>query len=106
MKENIKEFDIHIRMSFDEREKIKKRADKTGKSLSTFMRDSALGVEIKEKPDEEFYVSVIKPIGNFTRLLSELERLLYHKNFFDERVLQKEIEEWRKFRMDIKKRFL
>lgn len=64
------------------------------------------GCEIKEKPDQEFYDVTIKQMGKFLRTLSELERLLYHKNFIDERILNREIEEWRKFRMDIKQKYL
>lgn len=64
------------------------------------------GCEIKEKPDQEFYDVIIKQMGKFLRTLSELERLLYHKNFIDERILDREIEEWRKFRMDIKQKYL
>lgn len=45
-------------------------------------------------------------MGKFLRVLSELERLLYHKGFIDERILNQEILEWRKFRMEIKERFL
>lgn len=45
-------------------------------------------------------------MGKFLRTLSELERLLYHKGFVDERILQKEIMEWRNFRMQIKERYL
>lgn len=45
-------------------------------------------------------------MGKFLRTLSELERLLYHKEFIDERILNREIEEWRKFRMDIKQKYL
>lgn len=40
------------------------------------------------------------------RTLTELERLLYHKNFIDERILNNEIAEWRKFRTEIRDRFL
>lgn len=64
------------------------------------------GCEIKEKPDKEFYDVTIKQMGKFLRTLSELERLLYHKDFIDERILNREIEEWRKFRMDIKQKYL
>lgn len=64
------------------------------------------GCEIKEKPDKEFYDVTIKQMGKFLRTLSELERLLYHKNFIDERILNREIAEWRKFRMDIKQKYL
>ena len=48
----------------------------------------------------------MKQIGKFLRTVDELERLLYHKNFIDERVLNREIEEWRKFRMEIKQKYL
>ena len=63
------------------------------------------GVEIKEKPDKKFYDDVIIPIGKFIRTLDELERILYHRNFIDERVLENEINEWRKFRLEIKQKF-
>lgn len=63
------------------------------------------GCEIKERPDENFYISM-KQIGKFLRTVDELERLLYHKNFIDERVLNREIEEWRKFRMEVKQKYL
>lgn len=63
------------------------------------------GCEIKEKPDKEFY-DVTRQMGKFLRVLSELERLLYHKNFLDERILHREIEEWKTFRMEIKQKYL
>ena len=88
MKEDPRDFIVPIRMNFSEKEKIKKRADKTGKNLSTFIRDSSLGCEIKEKPDKDFYDLVIKNMGKFIRTLDELERLLYHRNFIDERILK------------------
>ena len=106
LKEDVKEFVVPIRMNFAEREMIKKRAQKTGKPVSTFIKDSAMGCEIKEKPDKDFYDSIIKPMGKFMRTLSELERLLYHENFIDERILKKEIEDWRKFRMTILEKYL
>ena len=40
------------------------------------------------------------------RTLDDLERLLYHKDFIDERILNKEIQEWRKFRLEIKQKYL
>ncbi len=42
MKEDPRDIIIPIRMNFVEKNKIKKRAEKTGKQLSTFIRDSAL----------------------------------------------------------------
>lgn len=42
MKEEPRDIIVPIRMNFVEKNKIKKRADKTGKPFSTFVRDSAL----------------------------------------------------------------
>lgn len=106
MKEESKDFLVTIRMNFDEKEKIKNRAKKTGKNLSSFMRESALGCNIKEKPNEDFYKKIINPMNNFIRTLSELERIAYYEKFIDERILHQEIEDWRKFRTDIKRNFL
>ena len=64
------------------------------------------GCEIKEKPDKEFYDVTIKNMGKFLRVLDELERVAYHNNFIDERILNKEIEEWRNFRLKIKEKYL
>ena len=61
---------------------------------------------LKEKPNKEFFDLMNREIGKFLRTLSELERLVYHKNFIDERVLNNEIIEWRNFRKDIRERFL
>lgn len=105
MKEDPRDYIVPIRMNYEEKSKIQKRANEVQKNLSTFMRESALGCEIKQKPDMNFYES-LKPIGKFLRTLTELERLLYHKGFIDERILNNEITEWRKFRIEIKEKFL
>lgn len=42
MKEESRDLLIPIRVNFMEKEKIKRRAEKTGKNVSTFMRNSAL----------------------------------------------------------------
>lgn len=42
MKDEPRDLIVPIRMNFVEKEKIKRRAEKTEKSISTFMRDSAL----------------------------------------------------------------
>lgn len=42
LKEEPRDFIVPIRMNFTEKEKIKKRADKTGKNFSAFVRACAL----------------------------------------------------------------
>lgn len=96
---------VEIRMNFDEKDKIKELADKAGKSVSTYMRQTALGYTIKEKPSREFYDTTSK-LNNFIKLLGEMERLLYHRDFVDERMLKDEIAEWKNFRKEVRESFL
>lgn len=42
LRDDPKDIIVPIRMSFEEKEKIKARATKAGKNLSTFIRNSAL----------------------------------------------------------------
>ena len=49
LKDETREYIVPIRMTFTEKDKIKKRAEKTNKSISTFMRDSALRLRNKRK---------------------------------------------------------
>ena len=72
MKEETRDFMLRIRVNPTELEKIKAKANKSGKNISSFMRDSALGCEIKEKPDKSIYKLIIKPINDFIRILKEL----------------------------------
>ena len=74
VKQDTRDFIVPIRMSYDEKQKITQRANKTGKNVSEFVRCTALGSEIKEKPDKEFY-EVTKQISKFIRVLDELERI-------------------------------
>ena len=105
MEDELREFIVPIRMNYTEKYKIKKLADKTGKKISTFIREASLGAKINEKPDKKFY-DEMKQIGKFIRTLDELERIAYHKKFIDERILNDEIIAWRKFRTELKEKYL
>ena len=105
MKENSRETRIEIRMNLEEKERIKRLAYKTGKSVSAYMRQTALGYKIKEKPSKEFYIAMNK-LNTFIKILDEMERLLYHKNFIDERILKEELIKLKNFRKEIRENFL
>lgn len=104
MKEETRDFTLRIRVNPTELEKIKAKANKAGKNVSDFMRESALGCEIKERPDHSVYPLITKPLNDFIKLLKELERVAYHKNFVDERILNEEINKWEKYRTMIRER--
>lgn len=104
MKEETRDFTLRIRVNPTELEKIKTKANKAGKNISDFMRESALGCEIKERPDKSVYTLILKPLNDFIRLLKELERIAYHKEFIDERILNDEIKKWQEYRTMIRER--
>ncbi len=104
MKEETRDFTLRIRVNPTELEKIKTKANKAGKNVSDFMRESALGCEIKERPDKSVYTLILKPLNDFIRLLKELERIAYHKEFIDERILNDEIKKWQEYRTMIRER--
>ena len=104
MKEETRDFMLRIRVNPTELEKIKSKANKTGKTVSDFMRESALGCEIKERPDKTVYTLILKPLNDFIRLLKELERSSYWNKSYDERILQAEIKKWQEYRTLIRER--
>ena len=104
MKEETRETTIRARVNLTERKKIENRAKISGKTVSDFIRDSTLGCEIKQRPDKSVYPLIIKPLNDFIRTLKELERVAYHKNFVDERILNNEIKKWQEYRTMIRER--
>lgn len=104
LKEETRDFMLRIRVNPTELEKIKSRANKAGKTVSDFMRESALGCEIKERPDKTVYDTIIKPLNDFIRVLNELERSSYWNKSYDERILQAEIKKWQEYRTMIRER--
>ena len=72
MKDETREFVIPVRMTFIEKEKIKARAKKTGKTVSEFIRNCALGCEIKEKPDSKLFRQLIKEMRDIERAIRNL----------------------------------
>ena len=104
LKEETRETTIRARVNLTERKKIENRAKISGKTVSDFIRDSTLGCEIKQRPDKSVYPLIIKPLNDFIRTLKELERVAYHKNFVDERILNNEIKKWQEYRTMIRER--
>lgn len=106
MKEETRDFIVPIRMSFTEKNKIKIRAKKTGKKLSEFIRDSALGCEIKEKPDDKLFRELIKEMRDIERAIRNLGREVHNLKFVNEPKLERERQKWSDFIIETKKRFL
>ena len=106
MKDETREFIIPVRMTFAEKEKIKARAKKTGKTVSEFIRSSALGCELKEKPDEKLFRQLIKEMRDIERAIRNLGREAHNLQFINEKELEEERKKWSKFIIETKERFL
>lgn len=106
MKDEIREFTVPIRMTFSEKEKITARAKKVGKTVSEFMRYSALGYDIKERPDSEIFLQFTKAMRNVEIGIRNLGREAHNTGFIDELKLKRERDEWNNLIIDIKKKLL
>lgn len=106
MDKEIRDLIIPIRVSFSEKRRMQDRAEKVGRKLSGFIRDSALGCEIIEKPDNETFYKFIKALRSVERAMNNIGREAHTLRFFDEPVLKKEREELNRLIIEIKKSFL
>lgn len=106
MEKETREFLIPVRVTFSEKNKIKTRAEMTGKSISEFLRNAALGCQIKEKPDNKLFIELIKEMRDIERALRNLGREAHILGFIDEPMLERERKKWSEFIIETKKRFL
>lgn len=106
MKEDSRDLIVPIRMSILEKNKIEKRAKITGKKFSTFIRDSALGCEIKEKADEKLIREFIHDIRSVQIAINNLGRELHLANFINEPMLDREKKELSNLVLQIKEKLL
>lgn len=104
-KEN-KEFIIQVRVSYAEKSLIKERANKTEKNISEFIRNSALGCKIKEKPDKELFKELIKEMRDIERAIRNLGREAHVLGFINEPMLERERIKWSNFIVETKQKFL
>ena len=85
-----RDYTIPIRVSFSEREKIKNRADSVKRNVSTFMRQTALNYEIREKPERNLIIALTKELRDVERAIRNIGRIAYENDFIDEKELERE----------------
>ena len=97
----------HVNLLLNEREKdcLLELARRAGVSQSVLLRSMILGYRLCEKPDPAFYdiQKELCAIGNRVNQLSVKANAL---GFIDAPMLEEEVRQWRKFRLDVSKRFL
>lgn len=104
MKDETRDFMIRIRVNPTELYKIKLKAKKSGKNISSFMRESALGCEIKERPDRTVYDLILKPLSAFIESIKEVEKKTYFNEKIYKEILDEEIKKWQEYRRMIRER--
>ena len=78
---------------------------RSGLKRERFLRSMILGYRLCEKPDPAFYdiQKELCAIGNRVNQLAVKANAL---GFIDTPMLEEEVRQWRKFRLDVSKRFL
>lgn len=105
MKDETREFVIPIRVTFSEKEEIKKRSKKVNQSISEYMRETALGYEIREKPDSNIFWEFTEALRKVEINLRNLSSQAQNLKFIDEQKLKRDREEYNNLIIEMKSKF-
>lgn len=106
MEKEIRDITIPIRMTMNEKDEINRRAQIANRPLSTFMRESSLGFEMREKPERKLIIELIKEMRNSTIVINNLGREAHNIGFIDENILVREKDHIKELIKRIKKELL
>ena len=96
---------IGIRLSEEEYEQVIKKANKVGISLSSFVRKAILGVELKEKPPNEFY-KLINELGYISNNINQIAVVANRYHFIDELRYKQNEKKINDFILQVRKKYL
>lgn len=97
--------DILLRLNEKEAAYLDRMVERTGRTRSAFLRAVILNYQLCEKPDLEFY-RAMQELSRFGNNLNQLTAKANALGFIDAPALQKEMQQWQKFRQDIYTVFL
>lgn len=106
MEKEIRDIIVPIRVTLNEKEELNKRAEKSNRPLSTFMRESSLGFKMREKPDKKLIIELIKEMRNITIVINNLGREAHNMGFTNDKVLTREKEEIKELIKRVKRELL
>ena len=92
-------------LSKEDAQDLRRKAECACMTESALIRFLLRGYCPKEKPDDEFYEAMnqLSAIGNN---INQLARKANSLDFIDAPMLYKEVEEWRRFRAEMERRFI
>ena len=96
---------LTIRLSPKERDVLQERANKSGVPITSYIRKTALGKSLREKPDEEFYdyMNYLRTISNS---LNQIAVKANTYNYIDAEKMNELAKEHKKFLVDIRTKYL
>ena len=97
--------DKHIRLTKEEAQDWKRKADIIGFKESCMVRALVNGYEPKEKPDLQFF-SAIGRVESLANEIRKLRNAIQSTGSVDTDELRKEIRRWQKLRRDLEVRYL
>ena len=105
MKKNIRNIRVWFRVSEEENDKINSDSKKAGYTRGAYLRNIALKVVPREKPDEEFYASMRILAG----MANNINQLARHMNKYDSdiaHILFNQANEWGRIQVDLREKYL
>ena len=84
---------------------LEKKARKCGVNESSLIRVLVNGYEPREKPDDRFY-EVMRQLSAIGNSANQIARRANALGFIDAPYYQKEAEQWHKFQLEVKAKFL
>ena len=100
-----KGFDKHIRLSKEELNELRRKAQASCLNESALIRHLIMGFTPKEKPDDRFY-DVMRELSAIGNNINQLAAKANTLGFVDAPQLKKEAERWHKFQADVEREFL
>ena len=96
---------IQVRLNDIEYAKLLDDVSKSNENISDYIRKLIMSIQIKEKPDYEFY-EVMKQLSKIGVNLNQIAHKANSTNVIDKDFYKNEAEEWHKFAREVKKKYL
>ena len=96
---------IMFRLNEQEADRLNDLVRRSGLKRERFLRSMILGYRLCEKPAPAFY-DIQKELCAIGNSVNQLEVKANALGFIDAPMLEEEVRQWRKFRLDVSKRFL
>lgn len=96
---------IQVRLNDIEYAKLLDDVSKSNENISDYIRKLIMSIQIKEKPDYEFY-EVMKQLSKIGVNLNQIAHKANAINIIDKDYYNQEAKKWNEFSREVKKKYL